>query len=289
MRWARYQVGGTLEAYLPQRADATPTFVCYGPDGGSLQASANATLDTVNTTLSAAPSAGAGTVSVTLATGITMGRRYLIGTSEAAGGEIITVKSLASTTVTLARPLRRAHANGAAFAGTRVTLAVGAAACPTCQRHCRAELAWKVSTAAQDPLVLPFDVVRYAPVSYLCAEDLRDLDPVLAKRMAEGVWLPATIDRAWDMLLTRVAARSVHPGGLVGVIDLTAPHGYLTRALLAETSTQGAEREDLEKRFAQELDAVLAAGVYDADQDGSTTGDEDIAARWRRGGRMVRC
>jgi len=257
----------SLAVYLPARADATPTATVYSPNGGSDQ-TPSVTLDTVATTLSGAASAGATSVTVTSATGIVAGRRYLLAGGEDAGGETVTVRAVSSTLVTLVRPLRWAAASGASFVGHRVTLSLSAIASEA--RHYRAEIAWAVSAVTQPPFVVPFDVVRYWPRTGLTAEDLRDLDPLFNKRLPAGTWIPAVIDRAWDQLLARVASK-VDPGALVGALDLTVPHGYLVRALLLETAGPEAaqERELLFARYSTELDSALAAAAIDDDQDGA--------------------
>lgn len=258
----------TLGFYLPARADATPTATVYSPGGGSLQ-TPTVTLDTVSTTLSGAASAGATSVTVASATGITAGRRYLIGGGEDAGGETITVKSVASTTVNLVRALRFAVSSGASFVGHRATLSLSSI--DTADRHYRAEVAWAVSSVTQAPFVLAFDVTKYTPRSGLTAEDIRDFDPILNKRLPQGLWIPAVIDQAWSMILAQIASK-VDPGGLVGALDLTVPHAYLTRALILEASATSAETaaevERFYQRFSSTFDTALASAAIDNDQDG---------------------
>jgi hypothetical protein len=242
-------------------------------------------LDSVNTTLSGASSAGAGSVAVASATGITVGRRYLVGGREDAGGEFVTVKSLSGTTVTLVRPLRRAQASGATFQGTRVTFAITATHAATHGRNYRVEWAWDSGSVTQPTLILPFDVTRYYPTTGLAIEDVRDLDPVLAKRVPEGTWLPAVVARAWDQLCLLIAAKA-DPGAYAGLVDATLAHGYMTRALLAETAgNEWTEyREDMRTRAAQTLDAALAACAYDPAQSGNAS----TGTGWRRGITMHR-
>lgn len=256
----------TLALYLPARADATPTATVYSPGGGSLQ-TPTVTLDTVNTTLSGAASAGATSVTVASATGIVAGRRYLLAGGEDAGGEEVTVKSVSGTTINLVRALRLAGASGASFVGHRATLAVTSIA--VADRGYRAEVAWAVSSVTQPPFVAAFDVVRYWPRSGLTAEGIRDLDPLFSKRLPAGTWIPAIIDRAWDQLLARIASK-VDPGALVGALDLTVPHSYLVRALLLETAGPDAipDCERMHARYTAELDTALAATAIDNDQDG---------------------
>lgn len=283
MRFAQIDTATTLYLDLPKRPSAAGTYTVLDRGGSVQQSSAAASLDSVNTTLSGAAAAGAQSVSVTSATGITVGRRYLVGTSEVTGGEWVTVSSVSGTTVTLARRLRRAQASGLAFASTRVSFSVPALTTPA--RNYRVRYAWPVADEVAD-VDLPFDVTRYTPVTHLSTEDLRDLDPLIGKRVAEGLWLPAILAEAWDQLLRHVAQK-LDPGAVVGTVDLTTPHGYLTRALIAETS--GADEEAaayralMADRYAQERDAVLGSLAIDLGQSGAAT-----SPPYSRGIRLMR-
>jgi hypothetical protein len=270
MRFALKATATTIAVDLPERPDALVSFVVVGPSGGETQASASASVDNVDTTLTGAAAAGATSVTVASAGGITAGRKYLLGGSESTGGERVTVKSVSGLTVTLARPLRLAKSNGARFTSTRVECAVGAAGVPSYGRHYRLTISWAVSTVTQSPVEVPFDVVRYVPLTHLSLDDVTDLDPLLLKRLPAGLWPTALIERAFDQLCRRIAAKK-GPGTLIGAIDLTIPHGYLFRALLAETA--GADFDEYRKmmfaRYAETLDEVLASAAFDDDADGS--------------------
>lgn len=259
---------------LPARPDAAPTFTVYSPEGATLQ-TGTSTLDGVSTTLSGAASAAAQTLSLASATGVTAGRRYLLAGTEEEGGEVVTVRSISGTTATLVRPLTRAAASGATFKSTRISVSVSAVG--TVGRHHRIALAYDVGAVAQPPWQVPFDVVRYVVRTGLTLEDVRALDPQFAKRLPAGTWLPGLIERAWAMLLARVAAK-VDPGAVIGGIDLTTAHGYLVRALALETA--GPENEStralMAARFEQEFEASLTTTAVDNDQDGIVERNEGV-------------
>jgi hypothetical protein len=273
LRFLTYNTAGSLWVDLDERADATPTFVVRYPTGGEAQASASVTLDTVNTTLSGAASAGATTLSLTSASGVTVGRRYIVGGSEALGGEQVTIKSLSATTATLVRPLQRAASSGATFQSTRVTMSVSALT--KIARHYRCEITYAVSSAARPVMHVPFDVTRYEPVSMLQLEDVRAIDSIFAKRLGSGIWWPALREEAWQLILRRIAATK-DPGSMVGVIELSQVHAYACRMLAAETAGEEHKdyRDDLRARFQQELEATLAASAYDDDQDQNAESNE---------------
>lgn len=262
--------GADIVHLLGRRPTLAGTFNAYDPNGGALVTAGTPTLGTCNTTLASGAVAGATSLSLTSASGVSVGARFLVGGAEEDGGEFATVRSLSGTTATLVRPLRAARSSGASFQSTLVRFPIPSGACTAVQRGCRVEY----DVGADFPVVvLAFHIVRYIPQSTLNLEDLRDLDPVLGKRIPEGTWLPGVIARAWDVVLTRLNAK-VNPGGLVGTVDLTLAHGYLVRYLLAETAGGGQEvtdyRDSMAKRFGQELDAAVAACTYDPNQNGQT-------------------
>jgi hypothetical protein len=275
-RWVQKDVGGTIYTdELAERPDASPTFAVLSPSGGSL-GTGTGTVDSVNTTLSAGAAAGATSVSVTSATGVTVGRRYLVGGTEETGGEWATVASIASTTVTLSRPLVRAQASGAAFQGTRVSCAVTAAMAATIYRGCRCEITYAVSSAARPVVAVEFDVTRYRLTTGLTLDHVRDLDPTITKRAATGTVWARVIDAAWERIVNRVGLQK-DPGGLVGAIDLTQPHAIAVRLLIAEQSLDEdgiARATELRTRLDTELAAQLAARAYDDDQDGAIESHE---------------
>jgi hypothetical protein len=267
--FAPYQQAVTLAVDLPDRPDADAAFAFKSPAGGALESGTYAR-DAVATTLAVAAAAGAQAVTVASATGITVGRTYLVTAAEETGGERVLVKSLSGATVTLARPLRLAHLINAAFVSTRVTAALTAAATAAIGRHHRLELTWVVDGATQAPAVYPVDVTRYTPTTYLSFADVQALDGLAGKRLAAGVWWPELKAKTWEMLLRRVATKA-DPGAVAGVVDLTTAHLYLARAVLAESAGDEWEehRKLMAQRFADELDAALTTTAVDNDQDGS--------------------
>jgi len=283
VRWVQLNAAGSVTFDLPARPSAAGTAAILSASGSSL-ATPTPTLDSVNTTLSASVAAGATSLAVASATGIAVGRRYLVAGAETAGGEVVLVSAIAGTTLTLARPLTAARASGATFQGTRITVAVSSACTAEVCRQRRVE--W-TDPDTSEVIAVPFDVTRYAPRSFLTGSLLLDLDPLLRRRLGAGTWLPALLERAWEMLLDDLGAKERHPGGYAGVIELATPHGYLVRALVAETDTtpEGtAYRDDMRARYAQELERALTSLAYDA----AGTGDAVVGASQWRGIPLVR-
>lgn len=284
MRFALLSTATTITADLPTRADATPTFVVKNASGGIVQTSTACTLSTVNTTLAVPASAGSSNITLTSVTDVIEGSKFLVGVdgtaaSENRGAERVTVKSISGSVATLARQLQRAKPTGASFQSTTVSCAVAAASVATVGRHYRVEITGTQNNGDPMPvIVVPFDVVRYEPVSFLQEDDVFDLDPVLAKRLPAGFWWPALRDRAFDMILRRVAGQ-VAPGAIVGALDLTSSHMYLCRELLAETAGEEWEpyRQRMAKRFLEEFEASMGSMPVDNDQDGAVEPNEGFS------------
>lgn len=118
--YPRVSSGGQFMRRVPTSA----TVMVKSPAAPSTSYAA-ATVDSVATTLSAAASEGANSVTVASATGINARRRYLIAQ---AGEEHLDVeiRRANSTTIYLAEPLARAAANSAAFAGWACSVALSA-------------------------------------------------------------------------------------------------------------------------------------------------------------------
>lgn len=282
MDWVQLATARTLTAYMTVRPSSAGTFTVNAPSGAVQQSATAATLDSVDTTLSGAAVAGASTLSLTSASGVAVGTRYLVGGSEDVGGEFVLVAGLSGTTATLARRLQRAHAAGAAFQGTRASFAVGASAVGSVGRGWRIEY---TATGLPSVYVHPFDVTRFAPVSGLTVDGLRSREPQVLAAVSSGAWLPEVIEQTWQMVLRRIAQKA-SPGGFVGIVDLTEAHAYLARATILETAGEehAPRRDDYRQRFQEEFEAALAAAAYDANGDGAAR----TGAGWYRGVRLVR-
>jgi hypothetical protein len=280
----------TLYADLPIRCSSGVTFVVKNPAGGTVQTSTAATRNSVDTITSGVTAVGATTLSVSSGTGIWPGKKYALGATgsgnaanESLKGEVVTVKSITSTTVTLLRPTQRAHASGASFQSREISMAVASTTPTAIGRHWRIEVTWTSDDGydavfTEPRFIIPFDVVRFEPVTSATEDDMFDFDPIAGKRLPAGFFWPALRDRAWEMILRRVAAK-VDPGALVGTLDLTTPHLYLIRALIAETAGEGQAEymARMKERFAEEFEAAIGTMPVDSDQDGALEEHEGVS------------
>jgi hypothetical protein len=275
LHFVEYNVATTLALHMDQRLDSDAYFEVRYPTGGIAYAATAVTLDGVDTTLAGAAAAGASTLLLSSGDSVAVGRRYALGGHESDGGETVTVRGVSGATVTLVRPLRYAAASGATFKGLRIACALPALT--KIGRHYRLEVHHDPDDE-QPVRHIPFDVTRYVPSSALVLEDVRSVDPIFAKRMGAGIWWPDLKEEAWQLILRRIAATK-DPGSMVGVVELTQVHSYAVRMLVAETAGDEHEkyRDDLRTRFQQELEATLAAGAFDDDQDQSPESHEQWA------------
>lgn len=126
-----------------------------------------------NTTLASSASAGATSLSVNSATGVTIGRRYYLTEDSTGQSEFIEVLGLNGTTVTTRHPIQNDYTAGATFQSTRVTIAVDSTwiadesnLSATLNPNPTYRVRWPVTVNGnQTAYATGFDVVRY-PVNH---------------------------------------------------------------------------------------------------------------------------
>lgn len=207
-------VGGTIRVRAPRRPDASPTVAVYNASGGAVIAAATAaTLDSVNTTLNGAHAAAVSSLTVVATTDVVAGDEYALG---ARPTDFVRIKSVDSATaVTLQHPTIHAYATGVAVQGTYISRAISAAVANVSERDWRAEFSWAVSAASQPPLIVRFDVSRYAPAygtpiltgsPYPTMNDIRTYDPKVTTRCADTFDYEWGIQRAVNEVLRDLSA-----------------------------------------------------------------------------------
>jgi hypothetical protein len=153
-------VGGDL--YFDPARKSRPTsatVALYTPGGAEHVASASATLDTANTTLASGASAGDTSISLSSATGFTVGAYYLIEGADGLEEEIRAARIVGST-LHIEQPLAYAYSSGAAVFGRRVSVSLsGANATPIDEGY---EARWVITYAdsTTERINTLFDVVR---------------------------------------------------------------------------------------------------------------------------------
>ena len=110
------------------RPSGTPTVEVFSTDEDDDGTAESATtgacsVDSVNTTLSGAVSAGDTSLALTSSTGVSKGRRYLLTDSDGEC-EFVEIAGASGTSATLRHPLVNGYASGSTFQGTRISIGV---------------------------------------------------------------------------------------------------------------------------------------------------------------------
>lgn len=267
----------TVSITLPSRPATSYTVSLYNDHGTAIFEDQNATLTSVDTTLSAAPSAGDTSVSVASASGISAGDTVLVGTLE----EPAVVRSISGTTLTLRRELVNDHGSGEALVSSRLTYQVSAANAAT--RFWDGRLVWTVDTNTvyyQDAIVTSYPFYRAASI-----DGLWDEDPALADVVDDAMDLERLLDDALGDVIRRVNAstrgRAWSYTGPQQFEDATyfAAMMRVYRSRAGDTNREMFER--YQKELEQELSRLLGAAPRDEDQDGVIEDHEQVNYRSR--------
>mgnify|MGYP000473178673 CR=1 FL=1 len=201
-----FSVAGQTFFYDPPegRPSGTPTVSVYdatSDDGAPADTATTGacSVDAVSTTVAVAASVGDQSISVASATGISIGRRYLL-TNAGGESESAEVKSIAGVVIGLRRPILNDQTTAATFAGTRVSIAVDStwsAAVGNLTEweagHSGYRLRWAYTVAGVARIGVSFaDLVRYS-----------------AKNLATGI----DVDRRFPGWLDRLGPDDVEDQG----------------------------------------------------------------------------
>ncbi len=238
----------TLEFYPPTQyslGKVTAATVKIGTPSTSFPTSGDAaTVSTVDTTLSSAASRGARSVAVGSATGITAGRRYLIGTTDGMMDPLeVVVRRVDGTTIHLRQPLIEDVASGDVFAGHRCSHALTAA--ETDERG-RGSAEWTLTIdGASRVFRQEFYIVRAELSHGLTASDLR-VRYRITKRLkdADDQHLALAIEAGWEALIAMLDSRGILFWKIVSAERLREP----LAALVVWEMVRGAPRLEFEER-----------------------------------------
>jgi hypothetical protein len=268
-------VGGTVETQFLDRYVTSCTVGVYNAQGSAkVPAGTAATVDTVNTTLNGAVAARATSVILTSATGVVCNRRYRIG-GVAAGepNEVVTVKAVSGTTVTLWAPLVVAHATLAAFAGTRVSYAVTSTQAGEVWTN-----GWATFTPTSgDTITEAVECYLTKIPEFLCDEsDLRLVFPKLAKNLDAELDLPQALREARDETLLDLGGKN-RAHTFLGAAEFRRQAALkfwlLRRYSFGDEWT--AQFTVMEAEYERRKTELIATMPIDADQDGTTSGQND--------------
>lgn len=267
-------IGGTVETYFLGTQPASCTATLYTGDGG-LKLTASATVDSVSTTLSSTAAKGATTLALASATGVVVGRRYLVGTASASQPlEVVKVRDLTASTATLWGPTMAQHLSGAAFKGAKVTLTVPAANADTLwwDGYCDFN-----PTDGSDVQTEAVDcVLRKIPANLIDETDVQRVFPKAQKILDAELDMPAALREARDEFLRMFGGKNRAHCAL-GVDHFRRPAALtfwiLRRYSLGEAYAPEIDLMEKERDvLIQKLESQIP---FDNDQDGTTTGRND--------------
>lgn len=274
-------VGGTISTeFLDRYPGTTVTVSVYTGDGGLKVSGATATVDSVNTTISADVTVGDISVSLVDATSVKVGRRYGLGSLNGTQPrETVSVRYLSASTATLWGPVINDHSTGEALMGTRASYAVTST---------QADALWwdgyAVFTPADgtDPQTEVVDcVLRKIPEQACDETDLARVFPKGPGMLDEELDMPAAIREAREWFLIDLGGKGM--GGRARAMTVLGADHFRRpvaikfwlqrRASFGEDSAF--ELDKLQAEYDYMLDRIRDLIPVDGDQDGTTTGIND--------------
>jgi hypothetical protein len=265
------------------RPSAKPTVEIKDSGGTVLTAAASTyvTQDTVTTTIGAAAAAGSSSVTVASATGITVGKRYLL-TNKIGQTEWVEVESVASTTVTFTAPLQRSFAtlstNYGTFESTEWYYTLQSTDYSALAEMHQAKTVYTAGGLSRTQRVT-FDIVRVPLVNALTADELFARWPDIWRQEGaehRGSSFKRQRETAWQIVKQRIrqhgnAAGQWRPAMVFDRADLMQ---FAFAVLKRELHLAGVEvdkdqptREMLDKEVDREQSLAFASITMDLDED----------------------
>ena len=258
--------GGTV--FIDRDALASSATVSvYDGDGCLLIDSADATVSSVNTTLTSAVSRGDLSITVESNTGLSNGSTPIV-TDDL---EQLLVRSIDDDVVYLRRPALHDHDNGSAVVGSRITYSVNSDVASKLWWDGRAE--WTID--GTERAYTACECTKY-PLDMSAApseQDLFDEEPQLYNILDSEVDVYRVRELALQEVLKRLASASkdlrarVYPGSMA-----FRRAGVMAAMMAVYRRQRGQEAADLYERYKAELDAEISvicqATPKDSDQDG---------------------
>lgn len=188
-------------AVVPASATYAVVDLRYDADDASHTVeSGNATVDSVSTTTSAACGRGTSdprSITVTSATGIAAGRRYLL--SYGGRSELVSVAAVSSTTARLHTPVRQAFVSGASFLGVELSATLTSGTCGEEDYLDQPNiLAVKWTPSGYPPYVEAIHLERLAPAPLVSPDEVLRLDPTLHAYLDDGMSAEDALRQARD-------------------------------------------------------------------------------------------
>lgn len=259
--------GQTLRHLVRAGRPSAATYAVFAEDAGddddTPEWSGTATIDSVDTTIGQAAGVGQtnpATIVLTSATGVSVGRRYLI--SQAGVREWVYLVGLSGSTATASAPLQNAYGAGASFQGTEISATVDATWVADTDHLSDPSLPepdyrvrWTVTVGGETRVYYTFfDLVRGAVGHNVTMHDVEarlwgSLDDLPIDHRADGG--ARIIDAAWADVQVELAAQGFNDAALrdAAVVDQLVLHrvrvlfcqnGYSPRSLPPDVALQAA-------------------------------------------------
>lgn len=271
--WESYAVGD-------EQPDASPSLTLCDSDGVEIASGVTLTIDPVTTTLSATAIPGESVVRVASATGITVGRKYLIG-GAGEQRELRKVRDVLGTDIHLYGALFYRHVSGAALVGMRMAGSLAGAQLQTETRFGKAEITWLYGTATRPPFVEQFAIATHYLRSDLDEHALSTHDEQLLGKLGRDFDLRGKIDEARQELDADITTTYL-PWLLRGMPDAyVIAHKWCTFRLLYESIGDSERADRYAKLYQRALERVQALPTVDNDDDNAIDERESGGARPR--------
>jgi prepilin-type processing-associated H-X9-DG protein len=265
-------VGGTVSIDLLTRP-TTVTLDIYTGEGASIVSAASGTVSTISTTLSAAPSRGDVSITVGANTGIAAGSVFWIQDDP----EAVLAYKVATTTISLRRPLLKDHASGATVQGTRCSYTVLAAAANVLFFDGRVK--WTIDGVTEWTAL---ECTKYPLKRHCSIQDVIDRQPMLYEILTPGVDTERLLDLAHDEVLERIGVL----GRRIRVFPASSEFVSATAmaALMLHYQPQATDEgtrlyERYESLTQREVERVVEITPRDDNQDGVVQAAEKVSMR----------
>ncbi len=273
-----YAVGGTIYIDVPSLPSNAQVRIFSG-DGTEQRNTINATISTINTTLSSAASKGALSISVAANTGINVGSKFYIQDDR----EEILVRKIAGTTISLRRPLCYDHISGAKCEGGRIyyTVPSNVANCLWWDGYAQ----WNIDGSVQQ--YTSVECTTYPLKRLASSVDMSDIEPKMYYIIDTEADVERLLDLGHEEVLKRIGQMA--PDQRVRVMPSSEEWRHAS-ALAAwwffYAGKPGADAKDLAERYNERLEAeikrIIPLTPRDADQDGTIEEDEKFSTRSRK-------
>ena len=283
----RNDTAATLVFYPPENAPSSAgTVTLYTPGGSVIQSAAAVTCDSVATTIGAAVARSAQSVTVASASGISAGKKYVI--AEGGRSQVVTVRSLASTTLYLEDRMAFALTTSATFKGFSLSYSLTSTHTDVIDRNYRAHWAYTISGVSYQAESY-FDVVAYDSAYTTTWSDVLARHGWIQEEVRTADLDGSTyLDTAWEIVRERFRARQMYLDRVRELDQVKGMHCAAVNWLLADERAMRDPAmlpllEQAERRLTTASDDLFSnLAFYDEDDDLAASDGEEarVVPQW---------